>query len=290
MDRVKARCPKCGWLGAQVSCSYDMFGGFPCRQKEGTLNELEINKGWFLAQSRGKPTDQPAYDPTLWRKQPGYAKLKSEDIETNIDDGILYPEIVETISDSLKPGDKVLDVGCAGGHFYRTLQKWMGKSIDYTGCDITPEYIDFAREKYPDKTWTVADVRNLPFPDGSFDHVLCLFVLIHLDKDGVTRAIKELTRVAKKQVLLSGYFTVTRICGHQVSENASADYIYDVINLMELAVPGWDLEIIQPEEEKVMRIPVEVEVDSGWVEANADLPIISYVRLVKRKDGKKGGE
>lgn len=260
-----------------------MFGGFPLRQKEGAPNELEINKGWFLAQSRGEPIDQPEYDSSLWRKQPDYARLKLEDIEKEIDNGILYPEIVETLDDSLKPGDKVLDIGCAGGHFYRILRKWLkNPDIDYTGCDVTPEYIKFARARFPDQTWTIADVRSLPFPDGSFDHVLCLFVLVHLDKDGVARAIKELTRIARKQVLLSGYFTVTRICGHQASENAKADYIYDIIDLMELAMPGWNLEIVHPEKEKVMHLPIEVQTESGeWVELNGDLPIISYVRLVR---------
>ena len=36
----------------------------------------------------------------------------------------------------IKSNDKVLDVGCAYGHFYRSLLKRVNKKFFYTGCDI----------------------------------------------------------------------------------------------------------------------------------------------------------
>jgi SAM-dependent methyltransferase len=47
------------------------------------------------------------------------------------------------------------------------------------------------------------DVRYLPFADRSFDIVICLEVLEHLEKTDGEKLLKELERVAAKQLILS---------------------------------------------------------------------------------------
>jgi len=44
---------------------------------------------------------------------------------------------------------------------------------------------------------TVADMRQMPFPDGSFDAAVSAFAIDHLRKDGVERALAETSRVLR---------------------------------------------------------------------------------------------
>lgn len=63
------------------------------------------------------------------------------------------------------------------------------RHIDYTRCDLSPRSADFRSIPGVQK----ADITNLPFPDSSFDVILCNHVLEHIEDD--RRAIKELYRV-----------------------------------------------------------------------------------------------
>ena len=46
-----------------------------------------------------------------------------------------------------KKGDKILDFGCAAGHFYNSLKR-IDKDINYTGFDVTKDYITYARKHF----------------------------------------------------------------------------------------------------------------------------------------------
>lgn len=263
-------CPKCGAVGKRKMW-FD--AGYPFAEND-RADVLKINPSWYLEPSGKKPD----YDSKLWSKQPQFAVNKMKEIEETIDVGVLYPPILEVLKLASKD-ESILDVGCAGGHYYRTLQYHLG-AIDYTGCDITPEYIKFARERFPEKTWLEADVRRLPFPDKSFDYVLCLFVLVHLSQEDMAQALRELTRVARKQVLFSGYFSIVRIPGHQLGD--TGDAIYDIIDIKEMEVEGWRLEA-DTGNPKYLPAPVRAEMESGEIiEATGGLPILSYVRLVRQ--------
>lgn len=63
------------------------------------------------------------------------------------------------------------------------------KHIDYTRCDLSPRSADFRGISGMQK----ADITNIPFPDGSFDVILCNHVLEHIADD--RQAMKELYRV-----------------------------------------------------------------------------------------------
>ncbi|MBI3554728.1 MAG: methyltransferase domain-containing protein [Deltaproteobacteria bacterium] len=102
----------------------------------------------------------------------------------------------------VREGDHILDVGCGAGHYLRSLRSSIKVTFRYTGADATPLYLDYAKKAFqgvPNVDFTQGDIFALPFPDKSFDVVMCNNVLMHLPS--VEQPIRELCRVAKRAVL-----------------------------------------------------------------------------------------
>lgn len=91
-------------------------------------------------------------------------------------------------------GKKVLDVGCGTGIFSYFLAS---KGKDVIGIDMLPEHITIANRMYklPNLQFKVMDAANLNFPDNSFDCVLFLETIEHVDNP--VEILKDIYRVLK---------------------------------------------------------------------------------------------
>ena len=96
-------------------------------------------------------------------------------------------------------GDRVLDVGCGTGTLAVAAKKRVGANGSVHGVDASPEMIARARKKAESHgaqvSFELAAAQSLPFPDGSFDVVLCSLALHHLPADGYAIALAEMRRV-----------------------------------------------------------------------------------------------
>jgi SAM-dependent methyltransferase len=102
-----------------------------------------------------------------------------------------------------RSGDSLLDVGCGGGHYYRSIRSRVPVPLRYTGLDATPYYVERARAAFAadaDASFVVGDVFAIDFPDRSFELVMCNNVLLHLPS--VIKPLAELCRVARRHVLV----------------------------------------------------------------------------------------
>lgn len=103
----------------------------------------------------------------------------------------------------ITPGESILDVGCGAGHYLVSLKKTISSNFKYVGVDVTKSYIDLAKNAFlneKDVDFQVADIFKLPFPDKSFDIVMCNNVFLHLPS--IKEPLQELCRIAKKTVLI----------------------------------------------------------------------------------------
>lgn len=90
-------------------------------------------------------------------------------------------------------GRKVLDLGSGTGEFSPLFS-----SEGYSGIDIEPANIAFAKAHYPGKEFRQGDARALPFMDDAFDKILVVGVLHHLSDDDCRKALSEMKRVLRK--------------------------------------------------------------------------------------------
>ncbi|MEO3930654.1 methyltransferase domain-containing protein [Micromonosporaceae bacterium B7E4] len=102
---------------------------------------------------------------------------------------------------TLAVGVEVADVGCGTG---RLLPYLASRGLSPRGVDLSPGMVEVARREHPGFAYEVADLRELPFEDGSLAGVVCWFSLIFLASDARAGAFGELGRVVK-----SGGYLVT---------------------------------------------------------------------------------
>ena len=116
---------------------------------------------------------------------------------------------------------KVLEIGCGTGRFMTFARDNLDLKSEYTAVDLSPFYLDKARENdskwrslrkrmeiegnkndnevvdIPSATFVQSQGENLPFQDGEFDAVICVYVFHELPRDIRAKVASEMARVTK---------------------------------------------------------------------------------------------
>lgn len=103
----------------------------------------------------------------------------------------------------VKKNYKILDVGCACGHYYRSLKREIKNNFFYTGVDPYKIFLDKAKLAWKNEQnvfFKKGNIFDLPFNNKEFDIVVCSNVLLHLPS--IEKPLRELIRVSKKTVIL----------------------------------------------------------------------------------------
>ncbi len=94
----------------------------------------------------------------------------------------------------LRPGQRVLDIGCAKGFLVKDLVG-VCPGLEAFGLDVS-RYALMNCEPEAVGRLHLGDARSLPFPDKSFDVVLAINTLHNLERPDLIAALREIERVA----------------------------------------------------------------------------------------------
>lgn len=96
----------------------------------------------------------------------------------------------------------VVDLGCGNAIDYPGF-----KGKGYMGVDVTPSFLEAAKEKYgvPEECLTLADARKTPFQDKQFRSGYLKDVLLHYRQEDGYAFIDELLRICRDAYVVWGY-------------------------------------------------------------------------------------
>ena len=114
-----------------------------------------------------------------------------------------WQPVVPTFKDfyKLNKNSSILDVGCAKGFMLHDFKKLI-PGIKVSGIDISNYAISNCIETVKSDL-LVADARDLPFEDNSFDLVISITTIHNFDIEGCKTALKEIERVSKKDSFIT---------------------------------------------------------------------------------------
>ena len=95
---------------------------------------------------------------------------------------------------NLKPGDRVLDVGCAKGFLVKDLMK-VCPGLEAFGLDISEYALKHCEPEVVGRL-QLGSADYLPFPDKSFNAVLAINTIHNLERADAIRAVREIERLA----------------------------------------------------------------------------------------------
>ncbi len=114
--------------------------------------------------------------------------------------GLRVKPILEAL-DYREPSVSVLDLGCGFGNLAPYF-----KSCDYTGVDLDPERIAWAKVHMGENScrkFLCGDVTGMNFPDKSFDKAVAYGILHHLSDDEAAQFFAHLKRLVRGRVVFS---------------------------------------------------------------------------------------
>ncbi|NNU65641.1 MULTISPECIES: class I SAM-dependent methyltransferase [Rhizobium] len=140
----------------------------------------------------------------------------------------------------LKPGDRVLDVGCGPAWFWAATAGLLPADLHLTLADLSPGMVDEAMARcsalpFGSVRGCQADAVALPFEDDTFDAVIAMHMLYHLPDPAA--GIADMSRVLKPGGVLAvttngadnmrEIYELTAVFGSAPSDPAAEAFGYD---------------------------------------------------------------
>jgi len=106
----------------------------------------------------------------------------------------------DIIGSYLEDVEKVLDVGCGDGKIDNLIMQ--KKTVDISGVDVLVREDTYIKVRE-------FDGEHLPFEDNSFDAVLFVDVIHHIDNPGII--LSEAKRVAKRKIIIKDHLSKSKL-------------------------------------------------------------------------------
>ena len=111
---------------------------------------------------------------------------------------------VKYVARFIRPGDRVLDLGCASASLWQHFQTLLPKDITIVGVDLSPKMLEVARVQYPDGDFREGSFLGIPCGSGEFDVVIVSSAFHHINDALLPASLKEIERVLDEHGVLIG--------------------------------------------------------------------------------------
>jgi SAM-dependent methyltransferase len=95
-------------------------------------------------------------------------------------EGDPWASFVDDLAARLRPGARVLDLGCGNGE---KLARLAGRGFELTGVDFSAQQLRLAEAAVPDATFVHADFSELELEPASLDAVVALYSVMHVPRE-----------------------------------------------------------------------------------------------------------
>jgi ubiquinone/menaquinone biosynthesis C-methylase UbiE len=99
----------------------------------------------------------------------------------------------------LPAGSKILDCGCGPG---MDTERFSQLGYKVTAIDLSDRFVEFTKRRVPSATVQRMDMRNLDFPEASFDGIWTSFSLLHIRASEIQETLLGLKSVLQKAGVL----------------------------------------------------------------------------------------
>ncbi len=124
--------------------------------------------------------------------------FNSKDLHGNVQ----FQKEIDILVENLENGSKILDVGTAIGDYPKYLIEKCNKDFKVIGIDSSENMINVAMKNAPKANFQVMDMRSLDFSDNSFNAIICLATLIHVDDDTAIKILEKFDSMLKDNGLI----------------------------------------------------------------------------------------
>lgn len=136
--------------------------------------------------SRTDPELESSYDRVAQR----YAEEYSDELRQKPFDR----ELLDGFARSLRGEGEVCEIGCGPGQIARYLKD---RGVNMLGLDLSAEMVKCARRLNPDIPFVHGDMLTLDLPENSLGGIVSFYAIIHLKREQMTPALKEMHRALK---------------------------------------------------------------------------------------------
>jgi len=103
-------------------------------------------------------------------------------------------ELLDQFAETLRGRGMVCEIGCGPGHIARYLKD---RGVEMCGVDLSHEMIKFATQLNADISFKQGNMLDLTFPDDSLAGIISFYAVIHLGREDVTSAFKQMARALR---------------------------------------------------------------------------------------------
>jgi SAM-dependent methyltransferase len=116
----------------------------------------------------------------------------AEKFKDEMDDKPFDRDCLDRLAREVGTLGPICDLGCGPGQIARYLHR---QGVDMLGVDLSPRMIEEAQRLNPDIAFHQGDMLSLPDPDNSWGGIAAFYCIIHIPRENILNALREMKRV-----------------------------------------------------------------------------------------------